>query len=127
MPREAFGRCFAAITDPGLDEARASSRRTAFLFRKVFLGDPEIGGRYSALSVFGLVPAALVGVEVAELLERTERMIASCSPSVPAPENEGSRLGIRSDVLAHHGRDKVTFASSRRAVLVSALARAAPG
>nr|MDQ3805112.1 bifunctional transaldolase/phosoglucose isomerase [Acidobacteriota bacterium] len=88
--KENPGENFVAITDPGTRmEADAARDR----FRRVFLNPPDIGGRYSALSYFGMVPAALLGLDVRKLLDRAERVVHACSQVVPAPENPGARLG----------------------------------
>jgi transaldolase/glucose-6-phosphate isomerase len=82
-------------------------------FRRVFLGWPNIGGRYSVLSDFGLVPAAIMGVDVAKFLDRTEEMVCACMPSVPVAENPGVVLGTILGVAAEEfGRDKVTIVAS---------------
>jgi transaldolase / glucose-6-phosphate isomerase len=75
---------FIAITDPG---SKMQQIAEGDGFRRVFLGWPNIGGRYSVLSDFGLVPAAIMGVDVAKLLDRTEEMVCACMPSVPVAEN----------------------------------------
>ena len=97
---------FIAITDPGTPLAEEAHRRG---FRKTFLNPPDIGGRYSALSYFGLVPAALGGVDLATLLDRTATMTHACSPSVPAAENPGAWLGAVFAEAAKVGRDKITI------------------
>ncbi len=100
------GENFIAITDPGsLLEQTARTLK----FRRIFPGVPDIGGRYSALSNFGMVPAALMGVNVDVLLSRAERMRLSCDAPVPAPDNPGVMLGAALGALAKAGRDKVTF------------------
>ncbi len=100
------GEHFVAITDPGTAlEALAKERG----FRRTFINPPEIGGRYSALSYFGLVPAALLGVDVAKLLERARQMAQACGPTIPAARNPGLRLGAALGALAQAKRDKVTF------------------
>ncbi len=106
--REAAQR-FIAITDRGsaLQQVAEASG-----FRHLYFGLPSIGGRYSALSNFGMVPAALMGVDVAQLLERAEEMVASCSSCVPVEENPGLVLGVILGVFAKHGRDKVTVIAS---------------
>jgi transaldolase / glucose-6-phosphate isomerase len=107
---QAAGRRFVAITDPGskLQQVAESDG-----FRHVFFGWPDIGGRYSVLSDFGLVPAALMGVDVAKLLDRTEAMVSACMPSVPVGENPGVVLGAILGVAARDfGRDKVTIIAS---------------
>ncbi len=100
------GENFIAITDPGsLLEQMAKKLK----FREIFPGVPEIGGRYSALSNFGLVPAAVMGVNVESLLQRAERMRQSCDAPVPAADNPGVVLGAVLGAMAKAGRDKVTF------------------
>jgi len=104
------GRRFLAITDPGskLQQVAESDG-----FRRVFFGWPSIGGRYSALSDFGLVPAAIMGVDVAKFLDRTEEMVCACMPSVPVEENPGVLLGTMLGVAAKQfGRDKLTIIAS---------------
>lgn len=98
------GQAFAAITDPGSSLEKLSHDHN---FRAVFLNDPDIGGRYSALSYFGLLPATLIGIDVAQLLDRTEVMISACR--LATAENPGLRLGAMLGALANSGRDKVTF------------------
>jgi transaldolase/glucose-6-phosphate isomerase len=100
------GRNFAAITDPGTPLEKLAREQK---FRWVFPNPPEIGGRYSALSYFGLVPGALAGVDVDELLERAEEMAHSCDASVPADKNPGVWLGAVFGTLAGLGRDKLTL------------------
>jgi RpiB/LacA/LacB family sugar-phosphate isomerase len=100
------GSHFVAITDPGTPLERLAATAG---FRRTFLGDPGIGGRFSALSYFGLVPAALLGVDVAALVERAAAMAAACGPDVPVTDNPGLRLGATLATLALAGRDKVTL------------------
>lgn len=100
------GGSFVAITDPGTPLAELGSERG---FRRVFLNYVDIGGRYSALSYFGLVPAALLGVDVPELVARALQMRHACSASVPETENPGLRLGAVLGELGLRGRNKVTF------------------
>ena len=100
------GENFVAITDPGTPLVELAKERG---FRKTFLNFPDIGGRFSALSYFGLVPAALMGVDIAELLVRSLRMKQACGPRVPAKENPGMTLGAVMGALARRGRDKVTL------------------
>jgi transaldolase / glucose-6-phosphate isomerase len=108
-PKEA-GSHFLAITDPGSKMQQIAERDG---FRRVFLGWPNIGGRYSVLSDFGLVPAAVMGVDVAKFLDRTEEMVCACMPSVPVAENPAVVLGIILGVAARDfGRDKLTFVTS---------------
>jgi transaldolase / glucose-6-phosphate isomerase len=108
-PKEA-GRRFLAITDPGSKVQQVAERDG---FRRIFLGWPNIGGRYSVLSDFGLVPAAIMGVDVAKFLDRTEEMVCACMPSVPVAENPGVMLGTILGVAARElGRDKMTIVAS---------------
>src|SRR2546425_1124140 len=103
------GDHFVAITDPGsrLERVAATDR-----FRHVAYGVPSIGGRYSALSSFGMVPAAVMGLDVAALLGHAAEMARRCSAPGPAASNPGAALGIVLGVLARHGRDKVTLVTS---------------
>jgi transaldolase/glucose-6-phosphate isomerase len=108
--KQAAGQRFVAITDPGSKLQQLAERDG---FRHVFFGWPDIGGRYSVLSDFGLVPAAVMGVDVAKLLDRTEAMVSACMPSVPVGENPGVVLGAILGVAARNfGRDKVTIIAS---------------
>ena len=108
-PKEA-GAQFLAITDPGSKLQHIAERDG---FRRVFLGWPNIGGRYSVLSDFGLVPAAIMGVDVGKFLDRTDEMVCACMPSVPVGENPGVVLGTILGVAAQEfGRDKVTIVAS---------------
>jgi glucose-6-phosphate isomerase len=101
------GRHFAAITDPGTSlVAHAAARQ----YRHVFINPADIGGRYSALSMFGLVPAALVGVSEATLLAAAQEMADACSLDLPA--NPGLSLGVFMGSHAAAGRDKLTFFGS---------------
>jgi len=104
------GHRFVAITDPG---SKMQQVAEADGFRQVFFGWPNIGGRYSALSDFGLVPAAIVGVDIPKFLDRTEAMVCACMPSVPVHENPGAVLGTILGVAAtQFARDKVTIVAS---------------
>ena len=100
------GENFVAITDPNTKMERVAQEHS---FRRIFLNPLEIGGRYSALSYFGLVPAALMGIDVAKLLERAKRMMLACGPILPAAQNPGLYLGTVMGALANAGRDKLTF------------------
>lgn len=97
---------YAAITDEGSELGKIGHERG---FRQVFFNNPDIGGRYSALSHFGLVAAALLEVDVAELLGRANRMITACMPGVRPEYNPGLRLGAAIGYAALHGRDKLTL------------------
>jgi transaldolase/glucose-6-phosphate isomerase len=100
------GSRFVAVTDPGSKLLQVAEKDG---FRRVFLGVPSIGGRYSALSHFGMVPAAVMGLDVEEFLERTEVMVEACAGCVRAEENPGVVLGTILGALARKGRDKVTM------------------
>lgn len=100
------GDNFVAITDPGSPLADLARDRK---FRHTFLNFDDIGGRYSALSYFGITPAALMGIDVAELLERALRMAHACASAVPPQESPGVMLGSVIGESALEGRDKLTF------------------
>jgi len=105
------GKNFIAITDPGTKlEAVARERN----FRRVFLAPDTIGGRYSALSHFGLVPAALIGIDIAALLDRACRMQEACQNEGEASQNPGARLGAVIGEAALHGQDKLTLVLPER-------------
>ena len=106
---ERAGRQFVAITDPGSSLERLAGERG---FRAVFNAPPDVGGRYSALTNFGLVPAALIGVDVRGLLERARAMQRACAPEVPVERNPGLALGAALGELAVAGRDKLTFVTT---------------
>jgi transaldolase/glucose-6-phosphate isomerase len=103
------GNRFIAITDPGskLRQVAESDR-----FRKIFLGVSSIGGRYSALSDFGMAPAAAIGVDVPKFLDRTSKMVAACGPDVGAFDNPGVILGAVLGVAHNQRRNKVTIIAS---------------
>jgi glucose-6-phosphate isomerase len=105
------GRHFAAITDAGTPLENLAAERE---FRWTFLNPRDIGGRYSALSYFGLVPGALMGMDVEQVLERANEMAHSCDASVPAEKNPGVWLGGVMGQLASLGRDKLTLVMSPR-------------
>jgi transaldolase/glucose-6-phosphate isomerase len=100
---------FVAITDPGSQMQRVAE---ADKFRRIFYGLPSIGGRYSALSNFGMVPAAAMGLDVARFLDRVEEMVHACAACVKAEDNPGVTLGVILGVNAKHGHDKVTLIAS---------------
>jgi transaldolase/glucose-6-phosphate isomerase len=100
------GEHFIAITDPGSALVELADR---YGFRATFLNDPNIGGRYSALSYFGLVPASLIGMEIAQLLDRAQIGACGCESCVATEHNPGARLGVAIGELAKAGRDKLTF------------------
>ena len=101
---------FIAITDPDTSLAELARAQE---FRAIVEAPPDVGGRYSALTVFGLVPAALNGVDVGSLLERTRRMADACR-TADAAANPGLRLGARIGEAALAGRDKLTILTSTR-------------
>ena len=103
-------QCFVAVTDPG-SSMEQSARRDGF--HQVFPGVPDVGGRYSALTNFGLVPAAAMGLDVARLLDRAVEMVRACAPGSAAEQNPGVVLGTVLGVSAIRGRDKVTLICSR--------------
>ena len=103
------GQHFVAVTDPGSHMQKVAEGDR---FRKIFFGNPGIGGRYSVLSNFGLVPAAAIGIDVEQFLRSTARMVRSCSPGTPPDANPGVQLGTFLGVAAKHGRDKVTIVAS---------------
>jgi glucose-6-phosphate isomerase len=109
--KENPGENFIAITDPGTEMERMA---TADKFRRIFLNPPDIGGRYSALSYFGMVPAALMGLDIQKLLDRAERIVHSCASVVPAGENPGAKLGAILGEAARSGRDKLTIVTDSK-------------
>ena len=111
--KEAIGgdpaKHFVAITDPGsaLDKLAKNEG-----FRHIFYGLPTIGGRYSVLSNFGMVPAAAIGIDAAAFLKSAAEMVRSCAASAPPSENPGVVLGAILGVCQRQGRDKVTVVAS---------------
>jgi len=105
------GSRFVAITDPESSLAELGEERG---FRAVFLAPADVGGRFSALIEFGLVPAALIGVDVARLLAATDAAAFSCGPDVAVDQNPALRLGAALGEFALAGRDKVVFAPQPR-------------
>jgi transaldolase / glucose-6-phosphate isomerase len=111
-----FARCggdgsrFIAITDPG---SQLASEATARGFRDVFLNPADIGGRYSALSYFGLVPAALIGLDLDRIRNAAERMINACAPSVTAANHPALTVGAIMGTLGLAGRDKVVITATQ--------------
>ena len=103
------GNHFIAVTDPGSKLQKVAEDDG---FRHIFHGVPSIGGRYSALSDFGMVPAAVMGIDVVRFLERTHKMALACSPRQPAEDNPGVVLGSILGSAAKQGRDKVTIIAS---------------
>jgi transaldolase / glucose-6-phosphate isomerase len=103
------GSHFIAITDPGskMQQVAEGDR-----FRHIFFGKPSIGGRYSALSNFGMAPAAVMGIDTKKFLDRSLEMVQACGPAVAIEENPGAMLGIILGTAARSGRDKVTIITS---------------
>jgi transaldolase/glucose-6-phosphate isomerase len=105
------GASFVAITDPGTPLAALATERR---FRRLFENPGDIGGRYSALSLFGLVPAAVMGLDVGRLLDRALAMRASCAASTAPGRNRGLELGAALSLAKAAGRDKVTILAPPR-------------
>ena len=103
------GGQFIAITDPG---SKMQQVAEADRFLHVFFGRPSIGGRYSALSNFGMAPAAVMGMDTKKFLARAAEMVRACGPSATVEENPGAVLGIILGTAANAGRDKVTIITS---------------
>ena len=108
---EAAGHRFIAVTDPVSSLEKVAKKQG---FARVFYGDPTIGGRYSVLSPFGLVPAATAGIDVKSLIHHTLAMVRSCGADVPPQENPGVQLGLAMGLAGLEGRDKVTIFSSKK-------------
>ncbi|HEY9784673.1 MAG TPA: bifunctional transaldolase/phosoglucose isomerase [Candidatus Obscuribacterales bacterium] len=109
--RDKAGEHFIAVTDPGSKLAELAEKEN---FRHVFYGLPGIGGRYSALSHFGMVPSAVMGIDVARFLDRAKEMVHACAGTVAVKENPGAVLGIILGTAAKAGQDKATIISSPR-------------
>ncbi|MGB6915897.1 MAG: bifunctional transaldolase/phosoglucose isomerase, partial [Pseudolabrys sp.] len=110
LRKDKTGEHFVAVTDPGSSLER---RAKQLGFAHIFHGALTVGGRYSVLSKFGLVPAAAMGIDIKRLLETTQPMERACGPDVPPAENPGVQLGIAMGVAAtRFGRDKVTIITS---------------
>jgi glucose-6-phosphate isomerase len=107
--KDKVGEHFIAITDPGSKMQQVAERDH---FRKIFFGLASIGGRYSALSNFGIVPAAVMGLDVRKFLDRTEEMVQACGPEIPPDQNPGAVLGVILGTLGNLGRNKVTIITS---------------
>jgi len=103
------GQHFVAVTDPG-SKTEAMAHRDGF--RAVFMGDPGIGGRYSVLSNFGMVPAAAMGLDLHAFLFATSQMVRSCAAGTPPDHNPGVQLGCILGAACKAGRDKVTVVAS---------------
>jgi transaldolase/glucose-6-phosphate isomerase len=107
--KDEAGSRFVAITDPGSKMQLVAERDR---FRHIFYGLPSIGGRYSALSNFGMVPAAAMGLDTGKFIERTKEMVEACKPPVPVEQNPGVMLGLILGTAAKLGRDKITLIAS---------------
>lgn len=105
---DAAGQHFLAVTDPGSHMEKVAKGDG---FRHIFYGDPQIGGRYSALSNFGLVPAAVMGLDVEKLLTRARAAVDACH-ATDVKKNPGVQLGLILGAAANAGRDKITFFTS---------------
>jgi hypothetical protein len=108
LGKKDVGSHFIAITDPGSKLNQVASGKN---FRATFAGDPAIGGRYSALSNFGMVPGGLMGINLKDFLQHAEAMMQACSHT-KVQDNPGVLLGIILGVCANHGKNKVTLISS---------------
>lgn len=105
------GHRFIAVTDPGSSLEKAAKQLN---YARIFHGEPTIGGRYSVLSPFGLVPAATAGIDVKTFVEHALAMARSCGPDVPPSENPGVQLGLAMGLAGLEGRDKVTILASKK-------------
>jgi len=103
------GSHFIAITDPGSKMEQVAKDGA---FRHIFPGVPSIGGRYSALSHFGTVPGAIMGLDLSKFLKITQKMVKACGPATAPEKNPGVILGTILGVAANHGRDKITIFTS---------------
>ena len=108
-PGHQGGEQFIAVTDPGTGLEKLAAEHG---FWRTFTNPPDIGGRYSVLSYFGLVPAALMGIDVARLLTRAITMAQACRTQTPLERNPGADLGATMASLAQAGRNKITLISS---------------
>ncbi|MDI1267291.1 MAG: bifunctional transaldolase/phosoglucose isomerase [bacterium] len=108
--KDKAGHRFIAVTDPGSSLQKVATKQG---FARIFYGEPTIGGRYSVLSPFGLVPAAAAGIDVRSLIGNALSMVRSCGPDVPPHENPGVQLGLAMGLAGLEGRDKVTISSSK--------------
>jgi transaldolase/glucose-6-phosphate isomerase len=108
--KDRAGQQFIAITDPGSKMQQVAEHDG---FRKIFFGIPSIGGRYSALSNFGIVPAAVMGLDLRKFLSQTNEMVQACGPDVPVDQNPGAILGAILGTLGNQGRNKVTIITSQ--------------
>lgn len=109
LGKDSVGDRFVAVTDPGSKLQEIAEKKN---FRHIFPGVSGIGGRYSALSNFGMVAAAIMGLDLAKFLALVESMVHACSASTSAQENPGLALGAVLGVCANNGLDKVTFVTA---------------
>ncbi|KWV59217.1 transaldolase [Bradyrhizobium macuxiense] len=107
--KDKAGHRFIAVTDPGSSLQKVAIKQG---FARIFYGDPAIGGRYSVLSPFGLVPAAAAGIDIRGLINHALAMVHSCGADVPPHENPGVQLGLAMGIAGLEGRDKVTIFAS---------------
>ncbi|UCF63348.1 MAG: glucose-6-phosphate isomerase [bacterium] len=110
LGKKRVGKHFVAITDPGSGLGKMANE---LRFRKIFLNDPNIGGRYSALTFFGLVPAALLGIDLQRLIKSALKEVTSNSPEI-GKNSWATLLGVSMAVLAENHRDKLTFILSNK-------------
>ncbi|AWM03080.1 bifunctional transaldolase/phosoglucose isomerase [Bradyrhizobium amphicarpaeae] len=110
-PKAKTGFRFIAVTDPGSSLEKAAKKLN---YARIFHGEPSIGGRYSVLSPFGLVPAATAGIDVKTFVKHALSMARSCGPDVPPSENPGVQLGLAIGLAGLEGRDKVTILTSKK-------------
>ena len=103
------GEAFIAITDPGTFMEEEAKKKN---FRQIFLNDPNVGGRFSALTYFGIVPAALIGVNVEVLMDKAKEIAKAVKETTNIDQNPAGILGISMAYLAKQGRDKLTFVST---------------
>jgi len=108
---------FVAITDPG---SQLEQEATEKHFRRIFSGRPDVGGRFSALSSFGMVPAAVLGLDCRRFLESTREMVKACGPGGQISDNPGAVLGCILGVAANHGRDKLTLITTPQLASIGA-------
>lgn len=107
----AAGESFIAVTDPGTP---LHERARQLAYRRVWLGPPDVGGRYSVLSHFGVVPMSLMGIDFGVMLRRAARLAALSGPEVAPPDNPAVQLGVILAAAVAAGRDKITFVSNER-------------
>ena len=109
LGKDSAGQSFVAITDAGTSLEKLARDEG---FRRIFLNPSNVGGRYSVLTYFGLVPAALTGVDITTLLDRADCVREGCASCVPAHDDPGAWLAAVMSTLAQKGRDKLTLVTS---------------